>query len=131
MLSWFLLLLAAADTVSTPRAIVAMARAAVEGDSAGPIRARWSRRLATNPHDRLARLGLANLDRFADDAAAARPELAAILADRSDDAIALYAELTEVGPGSAASRSIRPPEPPVARRSSAKRSATPPRPSKR
>jgi tetratricopeptide (TPR) repeat protein len=93
MLSLLLWLLAASDTVRTPRAIVAMARAAVEGDSAAPIRARWSRQVETNPHDRLARLGLASLKRFADDAVGARSLLAAILAERADDSIALYAEL--------------------------------------
>jgi tetratricopeptide (TPR) repeat protein len=81
------------DTVETPRAIVAAARAAVETDSAAPLRARWSLRTKTNPRDRLAHLGLASLDRFTDDAAGARSELAAILADRADDAVALYAEL--------------------------------------
>lgn len=58
------LLLLQGPPADTPRAIVATAFAAIEGDSAAAVRDRWARRLAQNPSDRAARLGLATLARL-------------------------------------------------------------------
>lgn len=44
------------------RAVVRHASEALEGDSVGPVRARWQGRLRRSPGDRLARLGIAQLD---------------------------------------------------------------------
>lgn len=47
-----------------PHAVVQAALAAVEGDSAAPVAARWEARLKQNPGDRAAQLGLATLARY-------------------------------------------------------------------
>ncbi|HET8650745.1 MAG TPA: CHAT domain-containing protein, partial [Gemmatimonadales bacterium] len=47
-----------------PRSVVQTALAAVEGDSAAPVAARWEARLRQHPDDRAAQLGLATLARY-------------------------------------------------------------------
>jgi tetratricopeptide (TPR) repeat protein len=59
------------DTADAPRAVVHQAIHAVEGDSIGPVRARWSGRLLEDSTDRAAALGLATLARLTYDYPAA------------------------------------------------------------
>src|SRR4051812_16217861 len=54
----------AAQSIEDPGAIVRSALRAVEGDSVPALRARWTTRLAADPADRAAMLGLATLDRL-------------------------------------------------------------------
>ena len=64
-----------------PRTVVRIALRAVEGDSAGPLRARWRVRLAARPDDRAAALGLATLDRLSYDYDTADRRYAALAGD--------------------------------------------------
>ncbi|MGH7585021.1 MAG: hypothetical protein ACREMH_02135, partial [Gemmatimonadales bacterium] len=54
-----------------PRAVIRHARLAIEGDSMEAVDARWSARLARDPQDRAALLGLGTLARFRYDDSAA------------------------------------------------------------
>ncbi|HEX5581223.1 MAG TPA: CHAT domain-containing protein, partial [Gemmatimonadaceae bacterium] len=78
-----------------PGDVVRQAVAAVERDSVAALRARWSARAASDrsgPDARVARLGLATLDRLTYDYDAAERALAA-LAGGPRDAVATYAQL--------------------------------------
>ncbi|MEO8453310.1 MAG: hypothetical protein ABI647_26215, partial [Gemmatimonadota bacterium] len=87
------LALALAPSGEDPRSIVRAAARAIEGDSVARVEGRWSARVASNPRDRLARLGLASLTRFRNDTTRTRRELGALLSERSDDLVAVYARL--------------------------------------
>src|SRR5271170_1372315 len=89
---------AAGQTRKDPSAgeIVVTATRAVDGDSSGPLRTRWTARLARDPDDRAAALGLLTLARLTYDTADARRRMDALTAPGTpDDAIARYARLGE------------------------------------
>src|SRR5215212_2997433 len=54
----------ASPQAEDPRAVVGQATRAVQGDSAAPLRARWSARLQRDSADRAAALGLATVARL-------------------------------------------------------------------
>jgi hypothetical protein len=79
-----------------PRIVVRIALRAIEGDSAGPLRARWRTRLATRPDDRATALGLATLDRLSYDYDAADRRYEALATDSaSTDRYGVYALIGE------------------------------------
>lgn len=75
-----------------PRAIVAVATRAVEGDSAGRLRARWTARLSRDAGDRSALLGLATLSRLQYDYPAATTAYRRLMSG-SLDRHSLYARM--------------------------------------
>lgn len=84
----------AAQSIEDPRAVVRSALRAVEGDSAPALRARWTARLAADPADRAATLGLATLDRLTYDYPSAERRYAALYRDSSAaDRFTAYARL--------------------------------------
>jgi tetratricopeptide (TPR) repeat protein len=87
-------LLLQASSAEPPRAVVAAAMEAVEGDSSKRVAQRWAGRLAANPGDRAAALALATIDRLEYRYRRA-DSLYQALDDRSD-AYALYAALGRV-----------------------------------
>ncbi len=75
------LLGASANAVEDPRAVVVRATRAVQGDSAEPLRRRWTAQLDRNPADRAASLGLATLARLRYDYPAAERLYRSLIAD--------------------------------------------------
>jgi CHAT domain-containing protein/tetratricopeptide (TPR) repeat protein len=82
----------AAPSAEDPRAVVAAATRAVEGDSAARLRARWSARLKSAPKDRAALLGLATIARLQYDYPLAENTYARLTAGPADR-FTLYAYL--------------------------------------
>ena len=82
----------AAPPAEDPRAVVATATRAVEGDSAARLRARWSARLRSAPKDRAALLGLATIARLQYDYPLAESTYAKLTAGPADR-FTLYAYL--------------------------------------
>jgi hypothetical protein len=79
-----------------PRTVVRVGLRAIEGDSAGPLRARWRARLEDRPDDRAAALGLATLDRLSYDYAAADRRYDALAGDSASiDRYGIYALIGE------------------------------------
>jgi tetratricopeptide (TPR) repeat protein len=78
--------------------VVRHATAAIEGDSAGPVRERWLRAVALHPSDRGAILGLATLTRLSYDLVAAESLYATLLPlpGGHGDSFGVYARLGQV-----------------------------------
>ena len=83
------------DTTDAARVVVRQAVHAVEGDSVGPVQARWSARLARDSSDRAGVLGLATLARLTYDYPTADRLYPRLYAESSPhpDAYAAYARL--------------------------------------
>jgi CHAT domain-containing protein len=82
-----------APPAEDPRAIVAAAGRAVEGDSAGRVRSRWAARVKRAQNDRAALLGLATIARLQYDYTTAESTYGKLTAAPTADRFALYAHL--------------------------------------
>lgn len=83
------------DPALDPRALGRATLLAVEGDSAGALRSRWSSALRRDPANRTALLGLGTFARLTYDYAAADTLLWQVIELRGDDAFADYARMEQ------------------------------------